>query len=302
MFQFINTLLIGITSGAIYALMALSIVLVWRSTRVINFAQAGQALTSTFIGFQTLQYVDSFWIALIVAMIGGALISALIEITLMRVLLKHSTSGAIAGVAPIIATLGLLGVIRSVISMIWGGQDLRIVAPISNNGFTINGSTLVFSPLKLLVLVVVAVLMILLTILFQKTNLGLALRASAHAPEIARLSGVKVDSVRTLGWALAGAAGAVAGLFQTVNGNGNFSPDSIEFSLLLVSGFIAAVIGGLDSLLGAVLGGLFLGITISIVLMYVSSGLFFIAPFIILLIVLFIRPQGIIGVKAGRRA
>jgi branched-chain amino acid transport system permease protein len=101
---------------------------------------------------------------------------------------------------------------------------------------------------------------------------------------------------------LAGAAGAVAGLFQTVNGNGNFSPDSIEFSLLLVSGFIAAVIGGLDSLLGAVLGGLFLGIAISFVLMYVSSGLFFIAPFIILRAVLFIRPQGIIGVKAARRA
>jgi branched-chain amino acid transport system permease protein len=144
--------------------------------------------------------------------------------------------------------------------------------------------------------------MILLSILFQKTNLGLALRASAYAPEIARLSGIKVDWVRTLGWSLAGAAGAVAGMFQTVNGNGNFSPDSVEFSLLLVSGFIAAVIGGLESLVGAVLGGLLLGIMISFVLMYISSALFFIAPFIILLIVLFVRPQGIIGAKAARRA
>ena len=144
--------------------------------------------------------------------------------------------------------------------------------------------------------------MILLSILFQKTNLGLALRASAYAPEIARLSGIKVDWVRTLGWSLAGAAGAVAGMFQTVNGNGNFSPDSVEFSLLLVSGFIAAVIGGLESLVGAVLGGLLLGVMISFVLMYISSALFFIAPFIILLIVLFVRPQGIIGAKAARRA
>ena len=95
-----------------------------------------------------------------------------------------------------------------------------------------------------------------------------------------------MDFIRTLGWALAGAAGAVAGIFQTVNGIGNFSPDSIEFSLLLVSGFIAAVIGGLDSLLGAVIGGMFLGLTISFILMYVSSGLFFIAPFVILLTVL----------------
>ena len=300
--QIINTILIGITAGSIYALMAISFVLVWRSTRVINFAQAGMALLSTYFGYEAVTRIGSFWIALPVAMIGGAIFAALVEVILMRLLVKHSASGPIAAVAPIIATLGLLGLIRSVIAMIWGSQDLRIIPPVSNNGFTVNGETLVFSPLKLLILITTLVLMALLTILFQRTNLGLSLRASAYAPEIARLSGVRVDLIRTLGWALAGAAGAVAGIFQTVNGIGNFSPDSIEFSLLLVSGFIAAVIGGLDSLLGAVIGGMFLGITISFILMYVSSGLFFIAPFVILLTILFIRPQGILGVKAARRA
>ena len=298
----LNTFLIGITAGTIYALMAISMVLVWRSTRVVNFAQAGMALLSTYFGYEAVSRLGSFWIALPVAMIGGALVAALVEIILIRLLVKHSSSGPIAGVAPIIATLGLLGVIRSISAMIWGGQDLRIVGPISNDGFTINGTTLVFSPLKLLILVTVLVLMLILSIVFQKTNIGLALRASAYAPEIARLSGIKVDWVRTLGWALAGAAGAVAGMFQTVNGNGTLSPDSIEFSLLLVSGFIAAVIGGLDSLIGAVIGGLVLGLMIAFVLMYVSSGLFFIAPFVILLTVLFICPQGIFGAKAARRA
>jgi len=298
----LNTFLIGITAGTIYGLMAISMVLVWRSTRVVNFAQAGMALLSTYFGFEAVSRLGSFWIALPVAMIGGALVAALVEMILIRLLVKHSTSGPIAGVAPIIATLGLLGVIRSTSAMIWGGQDLRIVGPVSNDGFTIGDTTLVFSPLKLLILVTVLVLMLILSIVFQKTNIGLALRASAYAPEIARLSGIKVDWVRTLGWALAGAAGAVAGMFQTVNGNGTLSPDSIEFSLLLVSGFIAAVIGGLDSLIGAVIGGLVLGLMISFVLMYVSSGLFFIAPFVILLTILFIRPQGIFGAKAARRA
>jgi branched-chain amino acid transport system permease protein len=298
----VNTFLIGITAGTIYGLMAISMVLVWRSTRVVNFAQAGMALLSTYFGYEAVSRLGSFWIALPIAMIGGALVAALVEMVLIRLLVKHSTSGPIAGVAPIIATLGLLGIIRSVSAMIWGGQDLRIVGPVSNDGFTINGTTLVFSPLKLLILVIVLVLMLILSIVFQKTNIGLALRASAHAPEIARLSGIKVDWVRTLGWALSGAAGAVAGMFQTVNGNGTLSPDSIEFSLLLVSGFIAAVIGGLDSLIGAVIGGLVLGLMISFVLMYVSSGLFFIAPFVILLTVLFIRPQGLFGAKAARRA
>lgn len=302
MIQLLNTILIGVTAGGIYSLMAISIVLVWRSTRVINFAQAGMALLSTYFGYEAMVQLNSFWIALPVAMIGGAIFAALVEIILMRLLVKHSSTGPIAGVAPIIATLGLLGVIRAVVSMIWGGQNVRITSPLSNDGFNVGGETLVFSPLKLLILVSVIVLMLLLSILFQKTNIGLALRASAYAPEIARLSGVKVDLVRTLGWALAGAAGAVAGMLQTVNGNGTLSPDSIDFSLLLVSGFIAAVIGGLESLVGAVIGGLLLGILISFVLMYISSALFFIAPFVILLVVLFIRPQGIIGAKASRRA
>jgi branched-chain amino acid transport system permease protein len=116
------------------------------------------------------------------------------------------------------------------------------------------------------------------------------------------LAGVRVDAVRTLGWALSGATGAVAGLLLVANGNGSFSTASLEFSLLLISGFIAAVIGGLESVLGAVLGGLALGIITAFVLMYVSDSLFFIAPFVVLLLVLFIRPQGILGKKGGRRA
>jgi branched-chain amino acid transport system permease protein len=302
MIQLLNTILIGVTSGAIYALMAMAIVLVWRSTRVINFAQAGLALASTYIGYEALQIVNNYWIALICAMFAGAAISAFIEITFMRILLKHTSSGPIASVAPIIATLGLLGIIKALITMTWGGQDAVIKPPLSNTGFSIGTHTLVFSPMKLAIIISVALLVIVFSLIFQKTNIGLALRASAYAPEIARLAGVKVDLVRTLGWALSGASGAAAGLLLTSNGNGAFSPESLEFSLLLISGFISAVIGGLDSLVGAVIGGIVSGLVISFVLMYISGSLFFIAPFVVLLLVLFIRPQGIIGVKAGRRA
>lgn len=302
MFQFINTLLIGITAGSIYALMALSIVLVWRSTRVINFAQAGQALASSYFGYQALSYVDSFWIALLIAMVGGALLAALVEIAFMRVLLKHTDSGPIASVAPIIATLGLLEIIRALVTIRWGGADVLITPPLSNVGYSIGDETLVFSPMKLAIVVVVAVLLLIFTLIFQKTNIGLSLRASAFSPELARLSGVRVDRIRTLGWAFSGATGAAAGLLLVANGNGSFSPNSLEFSLLLISGFIAAVIGGLESLLGSVLGGLILGLVISFVLMYISDSLFFIAPFVVLLLVLVIRPQGILGKKGGRRA
>jgi branched-chain amino acid transport system permease protein len=302
MYQFINTVLIGITSGAIYSLMATALVLVWRSARVVNFAQAGQALLSTYIGYEFIQKFHSFWLALLLAMVVGAVVSALIDATFMRTLFRRAGHGPIAGVAPIIATLGLLGVIRSALGIVVGGKNVRINPPVSNVGFTISGHTIALSPLKLLIVGSVLTLMLILTLLFQRTHVGLALRASAYSPEIARLAGVRVDGMRTLGWALAGAAGAAAGMLQTPDGTGALSPDSLEFSLLLVFGFIAAVIGGLESLVGAVVGGLVLGLVLAFVLTYISGSLVFITAFGLLIIVLLVKPGGLIGSRRARRA
>ena len=302
MIQFSNMLLIGIGAGSIYALMAIAMVLVWRSTRVINFAQAGMALLSTYIGFELVQKTGNFWIALPLAMVLGALFSALIEILLIRTLIKHSTSGPVAGIVPIIATLGLLGFIRAMIGFIWGNQDIQIQPPLSKIGFKVGAETISLSPMNLLVLLTVLGMVLVLGFIFQKTSLGLSLRASAYSPEIAQLAGIRVGAIRTIGWAIAGAAGAAAGLLQTVNGTGAVSPDSLEFSLLLTFGFIAAVIGGLESLPGAVLGAFVLGLVLAAVQIYISGTLVFIVAFVLLLVVLLIRPQGFIGTKAGRRA
>ena len=302
MTQFIDMLLIGIGAGSIYALMAIAMVLVWRSTRVINFAQAGMALLSTYIGFELVQRTGNFWIALPLAMMLGALFSALVEILLIRTLIKHSTTGPVAGIVPIIATLGLLGFIRATIGFIWGNQDIQIQPPLSKVGFKIGEDTIALSPMNLLVLLTVIGMVLILGFIFQKTSLGLSLRASAYSPEIAQLAGIRVGAIRTIGWAIAGAAGAAAGLLQTVNGTGAVSPDSLEFSLLLTFGFIAAVIGGLESLPGAVLGAVVLGLVLAVVQIYISGTLVFIVAFALLLLVLLIRPQGFIGAKAGRRA
>ena len=302
MIQFINMLLIGIGAGSIYALMAIAMVLVWRSTRVINFAQAGMALLSTYIGFELVQKTGNFWIALPLAMILGALFSALVEILLIRTLIKHSTSGPVAGIVPIIATLGLLGFIRASIGFIWGNQDIQIQPPLSKVGFKVGEETIALSPMNLLVLLTVVGMVVVLGFIFQKTNLGLSLRASAYSPEIAQLAGIRVGAIRTIGWAIAGAAGAAAGLLQTVNGTGAVSPDSLEFSLLLTFGFIAAVSGGLESLPGAVLGAVVLGLVLAVVQIYISGTLVFMVAFALLLLVLLVRPQGFIGSKAGRRA
>jgi branched-chain amino acid transport system permease protein len=302
MFEFFNTLLIGITAGSIYSLMAISIVLVWRSTRVVNFAAGGLALASSFAGAAILEKTGSFWIALPAAMLAGAAFSAFIEYFFLRPLLKRSGDKGAEIFLPIIATLGLLGIIKTILNYIYGDRVGSLPPPISDKGFIVSGESIALSPMRLVILAIVLVLMISLTLIFQRTNLGLALRASSFAPEISRLSGIRVDFIRTTGWAISGAAGATAGVLQTTNGSGSVSPESFEFSLLLVFGFVAAVIGGIESLVGAVVGGLTLGIILAIILMYIGGSLVFFAAFLILLLVLLLRPNGIIGTKGGRRA
>ena len=302
MFELINTLLIGITAGSIYSLMAISIVLVWRSTRVVNFAAGGLALASSFVGAAILEKTGSFWIALPLAMVAGAVFSSFIEYFFLRPLLKRSGDQGAEIFLPIIATLGLLGIIKTILNYIYGDRIGALPPPLSDKGFVVSGESIALSPMRLLILGIVLLLMISLTLIFQRTNLGLSLRAASFAPEISRLAGIRVDFVRTIGWAISGAAGATAGILQTTNGSGSVSPESFEVSLLLVFGFVAAVIGGIESLVGAVLGGLTLGIILAIILMYVGGSLVFIAAFLILILVLLLRPHGIIGSKGGRRA
>jgi branched-chain amino acid transport system permease protein len=187
MIKFITAILTALTTGAIYALMSTALVLVWRSTRIINFAQAGQAVLSTYIGYEVTVRSGSFWVGVIAAMVFGALLGAVIDRFFMRPIFKRIKGGPILMIAPVVATLGLLGIIQSIIGFRWGLTYQSLAAPVSTDGFTLFGRVIAFSPFNLLVVVFATVSMLLLTLLFQKTNIGLALRASAHSPEIAKV-------------------------------------------------------------------------------------------------------------------
>jgi branched-chain amino acid transport system permease protein len=296
--QFITAVLTSLSSGAIYALMSIALVLVWRSTRVVNFAQAGQAVLTTYIGYEVIQRTDSYWIALVAAIISGALIGAFIDRFFMRPIFKRVTSGPIVLIAPVVATLGLLGIIQAIIGIVWGLNIQSIQTPVANDGFNVNGTVIAFSLFNAFVLGTVTLTMILLTLLFQKTNIGLALRASAYSPEIAKLSGIRVDAVRTLGWAIAGAAGGLAGMLYIPGAS--LDPNAMD--ILLVFGFIAAVIGGLESMAGAVAGAMVLGFAINFTTTYISTTLVFLTAFAILILVLLIRPSGLFASKKSRSA
>jgi branched-chain amino acid transport system permease protein len=296
--QFITAVLTSLSSGAIYALMSIALVLVWRSTRVVNFAQAGQAVLTTYIGYEVIQRTGSYWIALVAAIISGALIGAFIDRFFMRPIFKRVTSGPIVLIAPVVATLGLLGIIQAIIGIVWGLNIQSIQTPVANDGFNVNGTVIAFSLFNAFVLGTVTLTMILLTLLFQKTNIGLALRASAYSPEIAKLSGIRVDAVRTLGWAIAGAAGGLAGMLYIPGAS--LDPNAMD--VLLVFGFIAAVIGGLESMAGAVAGAMVLGFAINFATTYISTTLVFLTAFAILILVLLIRPSGLFASKKSRSA
>ena len=295
--QFITAVLTSLSTGAIYALMSISLVLVWRSTRVINFAQAGQAVLTTYIGYELTVRSGSYWIGLISAVLAGAIVGGVIDRFFMRPIFKRVKSGPIVMIAPVVATLGLLGLIQAVIGFIWGFTYQSIEAPVSTNGYNLFGTVIAFSPFNLMVLAVATIAMILLTLLFQKTNIGLALRASAFSPEIARLSGIKVDMVRTFGWAIAGSAGGMAGMLYVP---GSFlHPNAMD--VLLVFGFVAAVIGGLDSLFGAVAGAMILGFAINFATSYISYKLVFTTAFGLLILVLLIKPNGLFSSSKSRK-
>lgn len=290
MTNFIDYLLGGFSNGAVIALMALALVLVWRSTRMVNFAQVGQAMFTTYIALTVQQSTGNWVLALVVALLAGSILGVVVFFLVIRPVKNSDTTGAI------IATFGVLIALQAGAGMIWGGDPEGFVPPVDNAGLEIGGRIWPVSPYDLLVLAVTAVLVIGLTLLFTKTSLGLSMRASAFNPEVARLSGVRVNRMLITGWAIAGATGAIGGVliapFSTI------SPNS--FDILLVFAFTAAVIGGLDSLIGAVTFGIGTGLVISLVSGYSDSGNAPIVALVLLALNLLLKPDGVFGHHGSR--
>jgi branched-chain amino acid transport system permease protein len=197
----------------------------------------------------------------------------------------------------VILTLGLYTLLVAVAGMIWGNTPRSFPAAFSLRGYRVGGTNLLFTPNDTFTVLVVLAVAALLALLFRRTTLGLRMRATAFAPEVARLLGVRVGRMLTLGWALAAATGALAGVLVAPSvflGPNNFDP-------ILISGFVAAVLGGLDSPPGAVIGGLVLGLALSYVSGYEGSALVPLAALLILMLVLMIRPTGLFAATRERR-
>jgi branched-chain amino acid transport system permease protein len=293
MTNFLQQIVSGLASGGIYGLLALAIVLIHRSTGIVNFAQGELATLSAFVCWTLLDHGCAFWPAfgatLALSLAGG--------IAIQQTLIRPIQNGPPVGI--LIMTIGLLIAVNGLTTWIWGGAAKQFKGPFSTSPIKVGG--VAFSKQDLGVIAVSIIAVVLMGLLFSKTKLGLGLRATAVNPVEARLAGVRVGAMLALGWGLAAALGAVAGILAAPS---LFLEPNMMQTVLLYS-FAAAVLGGMDSPIGAVVGGLVLGVLLNLVGTYVhwvGGELRLATALAVILGVLLIRPAGLFGRAAVRRA
>jgi branched-chain amino acid transport system permease protein len=291
MTNFVDYTLNGLSSGAIYAAVALSLVLIWRATRIVNFAQGAMLMITTYIASAVINATGSYVLGFIVALTAGLVLGAVVE----RVLIRPVENGP--PLNAVIVALGLYTFLIALAGMVWGNTPRSFPAAFSIRGYDIGGTHVLFAPNDTFIVLVVVVVALGLAALFRATSLGLQMRAAAFTPEVAQLLGVRVGRLFTLGWGFAAVTGAIAGILVAPSvflGPNNFDP-------ILISGFVAAVLGGLDSPSGAVVGGLLLGLVLSYVGGYEGDALVPLAALVVLVLVLMVKPSGLFAVARERR-
>jgi branched-chain amino acid transport system permease protein len=290
--DFLQQIVSGLASGGIYALLALALVIIHRSTGVINFAQGEMATLATYLAWALItehgwRYWPAFVGTLALSFIGG--------VAIHRVVIRPVERGNLLRI--VIVTIGLLVAINGFVIWKWGGEPKQLQSPFGTNTYDVGG--VIISAQDVGTIAVALGIVVLLWVLFQYTKVGLALRAVAVNPEEARLVGVRVSWMLALGWGLAALLGAVAGMLTAPT----VGLDPNMMAAVLIYAFAAAVLGGIDSPLGAVIGGLTVGVLLNLLgylsqydaVSWFTEELRLPAALLIILVVLVVRPQGIFG-------
>ncbi len=291
--EFVQQVATGLSTGSVYAVVALAIVLIYRSTSVVNFAQGEMAMFSTFIAWSLLTRMD-FWPAFFLALLVSAFMGAMLE----RLVLRPVEEAPVLN--SVIVTLGIFTVFNSLALWRWGGVPKPFPSPAVFRGAPLTIGPATISRLNIGIFCMALVIMGLLFLLLNYTKLGLAMRGTAQNPAAARLVGVRVGRMLTLGWALSAAVGGVAGILLAPILS--LQP-SMMFGVLIFA-FAAAVLGGLESLPGAIVGGLTLGVVQNLAGTYVSphtGSIDITMAFALIVLVLVIRPTGLFGRRVVRR-
>jgi branched-chain amino acid transport system permease protein len=290
--EFAQQVVIGLSSGGIYASLALAIVLIYRATRVINFAQGEMAMFTTFVASTLVDRGWPYWAAFFATLAAAFALGVVVERTLIR-----PVEGA-SPLAAVMVTIGLLIALNGAAFWIWGGGSRSFPSAFSTRTVDVGG--VVFSLQDAGTIAVTLAAVAALAAFFRFTKLGLGLRAASTNSDASRLVGVRVGWMLALGWGLAAVLGAISGMLVAPT----LFLDPNMMRPVLLYALAAAVLGGLDSPVGAVVGGLSLGVTLNLLGNYVDfvgTELKLPVALAIVLVVLFMRPAGLFSRTAVRR-
>jgi len=290
--EFFQQVVSGIAIGGIFASLALALVLIYNAMGLVNFAQGEMAMFATFVAYALINRGMSYWIALPITLVlafGGG-------IAIQRLVIKPVERAPVLTL--VIITLGLATLINGFAGFIFGYVPRSFPSPFSSESVDVLG---VFVSYRDLGVIAVSGLVLLgVYLLLQRTTVGLTMRAAAHHPEASRLLGVQVSWMLALGWGLASAVGAVSGImFAPI-----FLLEPNMMQSIIIYAFAAAVLGGIESPLGAVIGGLIVGVTVNLAGAYlpgVGGDLQLAVGLAIIIAVLVLRPNGLFGRAAARR-
>ncbi len=292
MLLFSYLLLGGITTGALYALLALGLVIVNKSTGIINFAQGELFMFCGYAAWMVhVEFGAAYPLAFIIAVLAGFILGMITDAVAFRPLAKTDT------VSLVLATVGVAFVLRGTARMIWGGKGDYLSFPPITSPDPIMIGTLLIVPQQMAVLAGAIAIMAVFAAFFRFTRAGKMMRASAENPKAAKLVGISITKVYSLafgtGAAIAAAAAVLAAPLTLLYPDMGFP--------FFVKGFAAAVLGGLTSLSGAVAGGLLVGIVESMAGGYIHSSVMEVAPFIMIMIALIAFPSGILSIYRERK-
>jgi branched-chain amino acid transport system permease protein len=293
--QFVELLISGVSIGFVYALIVLGFVLVFKATRVVNFAHGSVLLIGAYVIARTHRDLG-FLGAIAVGVAVAAAVAFLIQFVFIR-----RVRGATTDVLTIL-TLGVNILLATEMTRRIGDATLAIGDPWRDH-ITHLGSFSI-PQARVAAAVVAVILLATLLLIFRFTDWGLAMRSAADDGETAALMGIRLTRVAGGVWALAGAVAAIGGIFLTT-----FPTPGVDANtgLVALAAFPAAILGGLDSVAGAVIGGLIIGVTVTLVngyqdeLAFLGRGLGDVAPYIVMLVVLLVRPSGLFGTRGLTR-